>query len=106
MEHGRLRPIERRVLRLVEAGVSEDEIGRRFRRRRDSIDQVIRLARLPGREARRHDENAEHLRPLERCILGWRARGLTHAEIAPRFRRSESFVAQVETLANYKLAPR
>jgi DNA-binding CsgD family transcriptional regulator len=103
MADGGLRPIERRVLRLVEAGVSEDEIGRRFRRRRDSVDQLIKLARLPGRAARPHDENAGHLRPIERCILVWRARGLTPAEIAPRFRRSESFVAQVETLANYKL---
>jgi len=102
MEQGQLRPIERRILRLADAGVPIDEISRRFRRRPDSVDQVVKLARLPGRAAHA-DGDGRHLRPLERCILGWRARGFTPAEIAPRFHRGEDFVAQVEALANYKL---
>jgi hypothetical protein len=105
MEHRQLRPIERRMMRLADAGVPVDEIARRFRRRPDSVEQVVRLARLPGRAAR-DGEGSGHLRPLERCILGWRARGFSHAEIAPRFHRSADFVARVEALANYKLAPR
>ena len=67
------------------------------------IDQVITLARLPGRAAPAGDDHP-HLRPLERCVLGWRSRGASHAEIAPRFRRSEAFVARVEEFAHYKLS--
>jgi hypothetical protein len=105
MEATRLRPIERRILELVQEGMPHDEIARRFRRSTDYVERVIMLASLPGRRAR--DDGGEHrLRPLERCILGWRARGASHAEIAPRFRRGENFVAQVETLAQYKLATR
>jgi hypothetical protein len=99
-----LRPIERRILQLVQAGVPHAEIARRFRRSTDYVERVVMLATLPGRHARPDSDGDHHLRPLERCVLGWRARGATHAEIAPRFRRGESFVAQVEALARYKLA--
>ncbi len=37
-------------------------------------------------------------------MLGWRDRGASHDEIAPMFRRSPAFVAQVEELARYKLS--
>jgi len=103
MEHNELRPIERRVLRLVETGVDVDEIGHRFRRSPEHIERLIRLAQLPGREARSDDSR---LRPLERCILGWRAKGATHAEIAPRLGHSAGFVERVEGFAQHKLSDR
>jgi hypothetical protein len=103
VEPSGLRPIERRMLRLVDDGMPEAEIATRFRRSPGFVDQVITLARLPGRAAPAGDDHL-HLRPLERCVLGWRSRGASHAEIAPRFRRSEAFVARVEEFAHYKLS--
>lgn len=100
-----LRPIERRMVRLDDDGVSRAEIGRRFRRSPEYVNRVLVLAHLPGRAAHAHAGHDEHaLRPLERCVLGWRDRGASHDEIAPMFRRSPAFVAQVEELARYKLS--
>jgi DNA-binding CsgD family transcriptional regulator len=101
IERTGLRSVERRIMRLVEAGVDVAEIGKRFRRSPQHIARVIELARLPRRAA--HDDH-DRLRPLERCILGWRARGASHAEIGPRLGRSSEFVARVEGLAQYKLS--
>jgi hypothetical protein len=98
-----LRPIERRVLQLRDSGVDTDEIGQRFRRSTGHIERLIELAHLPERNA---IHQASGLRPLERCILGWRARGASHDEIAPRLRRSSDFVARVEDLARHKLSAR
>lgn len=100
-EHSNLRPIERRVLHLRETGVGVDEIGQRFRRSPEHIERMIELAQLPGRSAPRRESR---LRPLERCILGWRAKGASHDEIAPRFGRSSGFVARVEGYAQHKLS--
>jgi hypothetical protein len=98
-----LRPFERRVLRLAGDGMTTGEIAERFRRSPEFIGRVIDLTRLPGRAA---TDNAETLRPLERCILGWLDRGGAHADIAPRLRRSSEFVERVEGLARYKLSLR
>jgi hypothetical protein len=86
---------------LVDSGIGTDEIGLRFRRSPGHIERVIELAHLPGRAA---PPPAPGLRPLERLILGWRARGASHAEIAPRLHHSSAFVARVEDLALMKLA--
>jgi hypothetical protein len=94
------------MLRLSGDGVSDDDIAVRFRRSPDFVRRVLDLARLPGRhmpDAIPMGAGVHSLRPLERCVLGWRERGASHAEIAPRFRRSETFTEQVETLARYKL---
>jgi DNA-binding CsgD family transcriptional regulator len=99
---GLLRPLERRVLQLIEEGVTEVEIARRFRRSPQMIRRIIVLARLP----RATDAHAFRvgLRPLERRVLRWRDEGAEYTEIGPRFRRSAAFVEQVERLARYKLA--
>ncbi len=47
-----LRPIERRVLRLREDGVSTAEIGRRFGRSAEAIEQMFDLIAL-------HDPDAQ-----------------------------------------------
>lgn len=97
-----LRPLERRVLRLVDEGVGEAEIARRFHRSPDMIRRVIELAGVPRRgDPGRTDRPV--LRPLERRVLRWRDGGADYAEIGPRFRRSPGFVRQVEDLARYKL---
>jgi hypothetical protein len=100
-----LRPVERRVLGWVEAGVDDEEIGRRFRRSPAWVAQVRRLAAIE-RSLGGRDERLDPLRPIERRVLRWRHRGLDHDELGVRFRRSPSFIARVETYAQYKLAPR
>jgi hypothetical protein len=97
-----LRPLERRVLRLVDEGVGDVEIARRFRRSPGMIQRIVEMARLP-RANGAHALRGKGLRPLERRVLRWRDCGAAYAEIGPRFRRSPAFVAQVEVLARYKL---
>lgn len=96
-----LRPVERRVLRLFESGLDDEEIGRRFRRSPEWVGRVRALAAL-------HPSDAVHargdvLRPLERRVLRWRGQGISHDDLAPRFRRSPEFLERVESLARYRL---
>jgi DNA-binding CsgD family transcriptional regulator len=105
IEQGGLRALERRVLRLADAGVGEDEIARRFRRSPDMIRRVIVLAGLP-RPQPADPVARQPLRPLERRILRWRDDGSDYAAIGVRFRRSPAHVERVEGLARYKLATR
>jgi DNA-binding CsgD family transcriptional regulator len=97
-----LRPIERRILRLVDDGVAEEEIARRFRRSPDMIRRLIALAEVPRSQPAGHP--AEQLRPLERRVLRWRESGAPYGEIGSRFRRSAAHVERVEGLARYKLS--
>jgi hypothetical protein len=109
----RLRPVERRVLRWVDAGAPEAEIARRFRRSTQWVARVRKLAELdratahPSAQAaapNRAIPTGGRLRPLERRLLRWRAQGIDHAELSSRFRRSPEFLARVERYARYKLA--
>lgn len=98
-----LRPVERRVLRLADEGLDDAEIGRRFGRSGAWSKRVRRLAevdRPPPAPAADH----EPLRPLERRLLRWRAEGVEHDDLAPRFRRSPGHLARVEGYAHYKLS--
>ena len=45
--HESLRPVERRILRLVANGVDHGEIARRFRRRPEFVGRVIEFAGMP-----------------------------------------------------------
>ena len=98
-----LRPIERRIRRLVAAGVDPAEVAWRFRRNRRSVPQILALSSRPHRESS-SSTNPQVLRPLERRILAWREAGASYAEIGARFRRSPQFVRRVEDLARAKLA--
>ena len=100
MENDGLRPVERRVLRLADDGVSLVEIARRFQRSPDHIERVIGWSQLPGRDG---TTEIATLRPLERCVLHWRAQGAAYEDIGPRLRRSADFVERVESFARYKL---
>ena len=97
-----LRPLERRVVQLVEDGVGSTEIARRFRRSPEMINRIVRMAALPGRVSR--PAGAEGLRPLERRVLRWRNDGADYNEIGARFGRSAAHVERVERLARYKSA--
>jgi DNA-binding CsgD family transcriptional regulator len=97
LEH--LRPIERRVTRLAEAGMVPGEIGRRFHRSPTFIERVLVLASLPGRDAPQlHDG----LTPLERRLLRWRDEGAQPEELADRFGRGPEYIERVLSLADYK----
>jgi DNA-binding CsgD family transcriptional regulator len=97
-----LRPLERRVVQLVDAGMATTEIADRFRRSPEMITRIISLTALPGRSTS-DLERREPLRPLERRVLRWRERGAAYDEIGARFRRSAANIEQVEQLARYKL---
>lgn len=96
-----LRPRERRILSLSEAGVDDAEIARRFRRSPEWVARVRSLAAL--RDPHGASVRGDVLRPLERRVLRWRGEGLSHEDMAPRFRRSPAFLARVENLALYRL---
>ena len=114
VEHDHLRPVERRVLRWVEAGLDDAEIARRFGRSERWVAQVRVLADLdrsappdqPGMSGRSDTSGrpADRLRPLERRLLRWRRAGVRHEDLSDRFRRSPEFLARVEDYARYKLA--
>jgi DNA-binding CsgD family transcriptional regulator len=99
-----LRPIERRIVRLLEEGIDEAEIAGRFRRSPEWVLRVASMARMP--RSRAHPLTPDVLRPLERRVLRWRSGGAAYAEIAPRFRRSPGSVQRIEDLARYKLRVR
>ena len=97
-----LRPVERRVRKLTDQGLSDPEIAWRFRRSPGYIRQVRRLSEVPrpDGDARSRDEL---LRPLERCVLRWRQQGADYPELAARFRRHPSTLRRIEALAHHKL---
>ena len=99
----RLRPLERRVLRLAEQGLDDAEIGRRFHRSAGWAARVRALSTVPRLSG--HPLRGDVLRPLERRVLRWRASGADYDELSPRFRRSPDFIRRVEELAKYRLRP-
>ncbi|MDQ1521763.1 MAG: hypothetical protein QOI55_2836 [Actinomycetota bacterium] len=101
-----LRPLERRVLQLVDDGVDDREIGRRFRRSPGMIRRIIDLTEIPRSGSRSEDALATgsaSLRPLEQRVLRWRDGGSDYVDIGRRFGRSADHVRRVEELARYKL---
>lgn len=94
-----LRPLERAVIRLHERGVSTPEIARRFLRSPAHIERVIAYTRLPGRRPR---PVRSGLRPVERRVLAWRMEGVSHQELAKRFKRSAGHMRRVEGLAHLR----
>ena len=100
--HPALRPLERRVVQLVDDGVATTEIADRFRRSPEMITRIVGMAALPGRTTVA-PASGEVLRPLERRVLRWRETGAAYEEIGARFGRSAAHIEQVEQLARYKL---
>ncbi|MGI8796030.1 MAG: hypothetical protein ACR2IR_05505 [Acidimicrobiia bacterium] len=96
-----LRPIERRVLALREAGLDDAAIARKFRRSPGFVKRVALLAGAPHERAAVTRDDS--LTPLERRVLKWREQGARPQDMAWRFRRSPEHIARVEKLARYKL---
>lgn len=91
--------IERRMVRLADEGVGDEEIARRFRKSPGFVHRVLELARVP-RQADGRRPNV--LRPVERRVLKWRENGASASDIARRFRRQPRSIEQIERLARYK----
>lgn len=96
-----LRPLERTLIKLQEAGVERAEIARRFNRSTEHIERIFDFTALPDRSPQ---IRRTALRPLERRVLHLRSEGYDHAEIGRRFRRSPEHMRRVEGLALYKMA--
>ena len=97
-DRSHLRPIERAVLRRLDEGLSVDEIADRFRMGPDHVDRIISYTKIPGRTGVASGTK-DGLRPLERRVLHWRAKGLSHDEIGAMFRRSGDHIRRIEGLA-------
>ena len=92
-----LRAKERVIKRLADSGMTESEIAWRFRSSPRHIQRTLRLIDIP--RSPREDTGSSATTPLERTVLKARSRGVSHAEIGARLRRSPSFVARVEQFA-------
>ena len=101
MTSAQLRPIERRITSLAADGLTPAETGERFHRSGRYVEQVLRLAEIPDRDAR-PQVGATALRPLERRLLRWRDEGADPANLAEMFRRSPEHIERVLALADYK----
>ena len=96
--NGGLRAKERVIKRLSEDGMSASEIAWRFKSSPGHIHRTLRLIEVPsGTQDTSSDRSGASA--IERTVTKARTRGVTHAEIGARLRRSPAFVARVEELA-------
>jgi DNA-binding CsgD family transcriptional regulator len=101
MDRDDLRPIERRIRKMADAGADDVEIAWRFQRTPRTVRNIAAWADVPRRP---RTADRDGLRPLERRLLRWRDQGADFEELAAKFRRRPSSLEQVEQLARYKLA--
>lgn len=99
--HG-VRPLELRIRKLTDAGYSDVEIARRFRRSAPDIARVRALADLHIPSSQ-HAVRTDPLRPIERRVVRWADAGADPAEIGRRFGRSGAHISRIEVLARRKL---
>ncbi|MHB1787582.1 MAG: hypothetical protein ACYCS7_15890 [Acidimicrobiales bacterium] len=127
-----MRPLERRILAMVEAGTDFAEIARRFRRSPEFISRVVEIARLPHAELDADEagpakdssnpasgpsnpasgsgspspDGPQLLRPIERLVLKSRAAGVPMDLMARQIKRSTAHLERIADLAAYKLGNR
>lgn len=93
-----LRPVERRVLKMRDSGVTIEEIAARIKKSPSFVHRLIEWTEIP----RSGMERDELLTPLQARVLALSAQGEDRATIAQRFKRSERFIRQVEGLAHFR----
>ena len=96
MEH--LRPLERRILAMRDEGTDVTEIARRTRRSPEHVERIITWTSVP----RTRSPHATAAEAMERRVLKFRENGMSHEQIADRFRRGPRFIRQVEALAHLR----
>ena len=94
-----LRPIERRILRMRDSGLSIAEIAQRLRRSAKHVERMIEWTEIPRRK-----RPSGFAQALESRVLSLRAQGLGHEEIAQKFGRGSRNIRQVEGLAHFRRA--
>jgi hypothetical protein len=98
--HDHLRPVERRVLALRDAGETTEQIAQRLRRSPEHVERIISWTDIPrSGPAPRRSALAR-----ERIVLALRGDGIDHDAIAARFGRSVGFIRRIEGLAHYRKA--
>lgn len=95
-----MRPIERRIVAMRTEGLTFDEIGDRFK---CSPEHVERIYRWSGYERERGD-GPKAWRAIGERVLAMRSDGMSHDEIAARFRRTPRSIRQIEGLTHYRMA--
>lgn len=103
MEHQDLRPIERVIVRLHEAGQEPPEISRRVGKTPGTVTRIMTMIDLRSDSPMIHVVDDEALRPVERVVMKLRARGESYGEIGIRLRKSGEQVRRIESYAQLKL---
>jgi DNA-binding CsgD family transcriptional regulator len=98
-----LRPIERVVMRLREAGATPAEIGKRVGKKPGTVNRIVKMVayREDGMPPRTPSDNP--LRPVERVVMRLRGDGETYSQIGNRLALSGRRVQLIERLAEFKL---
>ncbi len=105
MLEGRLRPIERVVLRLQGEGLSPADIGKRVRKKPGTVHRIVAMAGYKADGLSTPTPSDHPLRPVERVVMGLRERGETYSQIGNRLALSGRRVQMIERLAEFKLSP-
>ncbi len=103
MDHSGLRPIERVIVRLTEAGHPSSEISRRVGKKPGTVVRILRMIEMRDGQAATPVGEPQPLRPLERVIVKLRARGESYGEIGNRLARSGAQIRRIEDMARIKL---
>ena len=103
MDHSELRPIERVILRLTEAGHPSSEISRRVGKKPGTVVRILRMVEMKDGHVAQVTAAPQTLRPLERVIVKLRARGESYGEIGNRLARSGAQIRRIEDMARMKL---
>ena len=103
MDHSGLRPIERVILRLTEAGHPSSEISRRVGKKPGTVVRILQMMEMRDGQAATPAGEPQPLRPLERVIVKLRARGESYGEIGNRLARSGAQIRRIEDMARMKL---
>ena len=98
MDH--LRPIERRIIAMLDEGLSVEEIAGRIKRSPAHVERILEWTRIPrsGPAPRRFP------RAMRTRVMTLRSEGETHEQIAERFQRSPEFIRRIEGHGHYSKA--
>jgi DNA-binding CsgD family transcriptional regulator len=96
----KLRPVERRLVAMRDAGYDVEDIASRLNRSPEHVTRMLAWIEIPRNgPAPRRAAAARESR-----VLALRAQGQSHEEIGARFKRSARYIRQLEGMAHYRRA--